>query len=388
MLFHLLVLAFGSNVSQSIILVKTHKTGSSTLNTILFRAALSRNWNVLLPAEERVDFSYPEPFRKNPAVTEAKAHSYDAILSHAVFDSDTMKRALRGDVFVLTSLRAPVPRLRSAFQYYNHDKFGEKPPSWSDLNTESVDCEGKNGMTCVNGQAFDLGWYASPEHEIAVTHHPDDHGARCDSEQFDTWMARMESQLSAVVIVEHFEESLVLFGRDFGLALHELVFIPKKMVFNGPGLGEVVLKPWKKSREVKEPLPALVGQDLELPKGSIAESITRENRCDEKLYAQYNKTLWHRWHLADEDAKSFLGPRRTLQQELTNLRRMNQEILDFCKEQETLENKLCNVLLMDSLHFTQYYMHFMDCRENPKCTENYHDANAMLCEAIDCSFHA
>lgn len=268
---------------------------------------------------------------------------------------------------------------------------------WDFLNSHALACEGKTGQSCANGQSFDLGWFNSQEHERAAQklEKLDTQGTGgehlCSTPEFESWMGRLSFELQFVAILEHFDESLVLLGRAYGLGLHELVYVPKKVVFKERGVKESLGKeiseqPWNRGTDVAT---APVTAELELPAGEMKQRAEEDNLCDEKLHAFYNESLWHRWHETNLET-AFLGPRRTVVQDLANLRRMNKEIYDYCAEEINTEKELCKILLMDSWDFTKWYALSMDCSSSSDCQpiSPMADASSMVCDVIDCSFHA
>jgi len=334
-------------------------------------------------------------------------HAYDALLNHAVFNSEKMSEFMKPEPFALTTLREPVQRLRSSMQFYATD--GVVAPEyleavtksdWDFLNRHALKCEGQTG-TCANGQTFDLGWYESPEYKeavqklelLATQNANEQHPHLCSTPQFQSWMDRLRRELHFVAILEHFDESLVLLGRAYGLALHELIYIPKKVVFKAEGLkdtlgSEVTTQPWMREQgktAKAEPVTA----ELALPKGTLKERAEQDNLCDKKLHTFYNESLWHRWHETNVETNAFLGPRRTPAQDLANLRRMNKEIYDYCADESNAEKELCKILFMDSWDFTKWYALSMDCSTSDGCEflSPMADASSMLCDVIDCSFH-
>jgi hypothetical protein len=356
--------------------------------------------------DDYVHLNYPQEFEppkrgQKDLAHRSDLHSYDALLNHAVFDSERFSEFMKSDPYTVTTLRNPVSRLRSGMQFYQNEHmdpaFFEAVTSsdWGFLNRDALHCQGASGNACANGQAFDLGWFSSPEHEQAAQklERTDAQSAPehfCNTLEFQSWMDRISRELQFVAILEHFDESLVLLGQAYGLALPELLYIPKKVVFRDrdikQSLGKPQLaQPWRGSDS-----PVIhVATDLKLPAGEMKQRAEEINLCDEKLHAFYNESLWQRWHEASSETNAFLRPRHTPAQDLANFRRMNKEIYDYCAEETNEEKELCKILLMDSWDFTKWYAITMDCNGPSGCEIEtpMADANSMICDVIDCTYH-
>ncbi|XP_068778806.1 galactosylceramide sulfotransferase-like [Struthio camelus] len=199
--------------------VKTHKTGSSTLQNILFRAGERRNLTLAFP-RYTFQFAYPQPF--SPAFVEPPppgATGYDLLLSHLRLEPAALRRLMPPGAVFLTILRDPVRTYRSVFQYYrgavpafqalgNRSRplaaFLRRPRRYYDPR------EPGNGLA-RNPMAFDLGLEAGGE--------PSGGAWRQELE-------RLNGTFGLVLIAERFEESLLLARELLGLRLEELAFVP------------------------------------------------------------------------------------------------------------------------------------------------------------------
>ncbi|XP_062454364.1 galactose-3-O-sulfotransferase 3-like [Rhea pennata] len=201
--------------------VKTHKTGSSTLQNILFRAAERRNLTLAFP-RYTFQFAYPQPF--SPAFAEPPppgAAGYDLLLSHLRLEPAALRRLMPPGTVFLTILRDPVRTYRSVFHYYcgsvpafqplrNRSRplaaFLRRPRRYYDPR------EPGNGLA-RNPMAFDLGLEAGGD--------PSGSGGAWQRE-----LERLNRTFGLVLIAERFEESLLLARELLGLRLEELAFVP------------------------------------------------------------------------------------------------------------------------------------------------------------------
>jgi galactosylceramide sulfotransferase/galactose-3-O-sulfotransferase 3 len=378
---------------RPLILGKTHKTGSSTFNTIWWRVAAAEQWRVLIP-KDYINLDYPENV---PLAEGASEHKYDAILNHAVFLRENLASYVKENPFVISIVRDPVSRIRSAWTYYraNMLKDGKGFPfeteyraaDWTKMAQAFRQCEGYSGCTCANGQAFDLGWYRSPEfknaqRKTALLQKADrrHQWSLCNTASFQSWLDRMQTELDFVAITEYFDESLVLLGRIYGLSLNQLVYIPKKVSYVAKTSDNEQLTPTLALPETPDD-----HMSLPLPRGSALPFVQETNKCDSLLYSRFNESFWEHWAREDADGQSHGRP--SLAHDVRTLRRMNADLAEACASEGTQDSQVCNVLKLDSKMFTQWYAQAMNCTAEEQCfkTTKTADMNVELCKIIDCS---
>jgi len=213
---------------RSLLYVKTHKTGSSTLGAIFYRLAAARKLSVMT-SPNCCDFNYPGKF---PGEGDYQYGQYDAILGHAVFEKASMERYLKHRPFVVTILRDPVERLHSAIKYYQtpfsthahriymHDPGlqGDDVYDWD--KWLSVDLGKKGGH---NSMSADLGWVNNGGTWAQVRRGMTEEDCRGDAAQ--AWLDRIEQELDVVVVTEQYEESLVLLSRRLEQPIEAMAFL-------------------------------------------------------------------------------------------------------------------------------------------------------------------
>ncbi|CAM5169931.1 unnamed protein product [Eretmochelys imbricata] len=244
----------------SVVFVKTHKTGSSTLQNILFRLGERHNLTVAFP-RYTYQFAYPQRFAAAfveplpPGTTR-----YNLLLSHLRLAASELRQVMPPDSLYLTILRDPVRTFQSVFAYYrstvpafrplaNHTQplaaFLQAPAQYYDL------ADTGNGLA-RNPMAFDLGLEAGG----------DEGGSRWDRE-----LEQLNRTFHLVLIAEHFDESLLLARELLGLRLEELVYVQ---------------------------LNARQGAMDEALAPGLARQIRAWNWLDVRLYRYFQAVLWHR----------------------------------------------------------------------------------------------
>uniref|UniRef100_A0A3Q3FUB8 Galactose-3-O-sulfotransferase 4 n=1 Tax=Labrus bergylta TaxID=56723 RepID=A0A3Q3FUB8_9LABR len=185
-----------------VVFLKTHKTGSSTVQNLLFRMGERDRATFAFP-HHSYQFSYPE---KYGAVI---LHSpYSQKVQHNMrLDVEQLKQVMPENAVYITILREPLRTFESVFSYYTStvpsalSLFLESPDAFWDPK-EPGNCLGRNPMS------FDLG---------------------IDSQQWNTtWrtdLSLLEETFQLVMIAEHFDESLILLGSLLDLNMEELAYV-------------------------------------------------------------------------------------------------------------------------------------------------------------------
>ena len=112
---------------QQIVFAKTHKTGGSTLQNILFRHCLRNNLTIAFPTTKTWMFRYNQSFSANDVegynAFGNKEHftTFDVFLFHSVWNYSEVRKVIPHGP-VVTIVRDPVDMFESGYAY-----FGVKP---------------------------------------------------------------------------------------------------------------------------------------------------------------------------------------------------------------------------------------------------------------------
>ncbi|XP_044275265.1 galactose-3-O-sulfotransferase 3-like [Varanus komodoensis] len=251
---------FEDHQGLSIVFLKTHKTGSSTVQNILFRVSEQHNLTVAFPLYS-YQFAYPERFSRAfvEDLPQGAAH-FDLLCSHMRLDAGEVRALMPSPSIFLTILRHPVQTFESVFHYYrnmvpafqpvaNHSRpllaFLEASARY--YNAQDV----SNGLA-KNPMAFDLGLDASQEEE--------------SSNQWLRELERLNQTFQLVMIAEHFDESLLLARELLGLDMEELVYVRLNV---------------RHKEEEEKPLSK-----------ALAQKIQAWNSFDVQLYKFFQSIFW------------------------------------------------------------------------------------------------
>ena len=213
---------------KNIVFLKTHKTGGGTVTSIFSRYADARGLEIAIPMKEVSRFSWPAPFFADEVdVRRLKKEKANILAHHAVyrFKSEFQKVMLPGAKFV-TILRNPVERFESQFFYDKFDKlfnvdkednlllaFLNAKESWSVLNMSFEQREILKLFT--NGMMFDL------TGELLSEETP--------QENIEVLIKEIENDFDLVLLMEYFDEGLILLRKVFDWNFLDLVYKRKNV---------------------------------------------------------------------------------------------------------------------------------------------------------------
>ena len=107
---------------KKLIFAKTHKTGSTTVQNIIFRFGVKNNLKFILPKTGSHYFNLRTPFSKSMAIQwSSKKIEFDVFAAHGRWNADEVTSMIPGGT-TFTILRDPVATFESFFSYMNIDK--------------------------------------------------------------------------------------------------------------------------------------------------------------------------------------------------------------------------------------------------------------------------
>lgn len=282
--------------TPSIVFLKTHKTGSSTVQNILFRFSERRKLTVAFPLYS-YQFAYPEHFSR--AFVEdlpQGAPHFNLLCSHMRLDVGEAQAIMPSHSVFLTILRDPVQTFESVFHYYHNMVPAFQPlanhsqPLLAFLKDSAhyYDAQDINNGLAKNPMAFDLGLNAS--------------WAETPSSLWQRELEKLNHTFHLVMIAEHFDESLLLARELLGLDMEELVYVRLNI-----------------RRKEGKPLPK-----------RLAQKIQAWNWLDVQLYRFFHRVFWHKVEV--------YGYMR-MKQELDAFRLLLQETVPRCLEGEAVGPK-------------------------------------------------
>ncbi|XP_019617994.1 PREDICTED: galactose-3-O-sulfotransferase 2-like [Branchiostoma belcheri] len=291
---------------NNFIFIKIQKTGSSTVTNMLQRYAIDRELTVMVPTCTMCALSWPTSPERGMYL-QSKNGKYSAIVHHTRYNKTWMESMFPSDTAYITVIREPFGHLKSVFNYYHLSgkllqrkvkRPGDENPIQLFLKSPFEHryvigykhCEVTFERT-RNFQAFDLGY----KQEWA-----DDEG------KAERFLADIERDFTLVMILEHFDESLVLLRRLMCWELKDILYDsrPKKQ-------RSYAYKDYKPSDEER---------------GNHEEF----NKVDYMLYEHFNRSLWNK--IISEGPAFFT--------ELEYYKQLNNNISKHCSDSQAKRGKL------------------------------------------------
>lgn len=203
--------------------LKVHKAASSTVQNILYRFGLHRNLSFVLPKPGH--YLAKKKYSYNPVFPPLRKDNgkYDILCNHVRFNLAKFKELLHTDAVYIAIVRDPLELFISASYYYkfvwNFDYLKDMNPDTfiHDLIVNPKKWEDKNiqHSYTFNSLANDFGYeFGSIEH---VAHTSD--------EQIEDFVQHIGCVFQYVMVMERFEESLVLLKRLLNWQLRDILFL-------------------------------------------------------------------------------------------------------------------------------------------------------------------
>ena len=276
---------------KNFVYIKTHKCASETLAALFRRYGYERRLSFVLPVDGRNNLGWPEPLDEG-MFRPSKTGGYNVLCEHTILTLPLMTDIMPNDTLYVTGIREPMEHLKSSFHYFNLPKVGAisgtDPFTEYLRNLDKYDAVYKaqgntrRGGYCVpaglsvtkNSMAFDLGF------PIGFARGTID---QTKNKTFiDEWVEKLDKRFAIILIVEYFQESLVLMRRTFGWNIKDIIYIRR----NSAAVRKAVAPPVD---------PQLV------------RKYRTWSRVDYSLYNHFNRTLWRK--IADEgdDFENELG---------------------------------------------------------------------------------
>ncbi|XP_078684883.1 galactose-3-O-sulfotransferase 2-like [Branchiostoma floridae x Branchiostoma belcheri] len=259
------------DIKQNFMFVKVHKAGGTTATCIFQRFGYEHNLTFVLPMNRKSDVGWPHFLKKEDFIPSADGE-FNVLVDHTVYHRELLQHIMPKDTVYFATLRHPLDQLRSTFNWYGlARKFRLKgaDPVASFLKDPKkfhipfVTPRERRAPHTIsrNFMAYDLGFPL---------------GLFDDQSFVDEYVQKISREIDLVIILEHFQESLVLLRRMMCWKLKDILYnvVPKNL------------------RSYKKPTTN---------SASLVEAHRRWSNVDYELYDHFNATLWQKIQNEDGD---------------------------------------------------------------------------------------
>ncbi|XP_077976910.1 galactosylceramide sulfotransferase-like [Glandiceps talaboti] len=259
---------------DSIVYIKTHKTGSTTLAAILYRYGYQRNSSFLFSRTQRLGHFRHKPLTLrdlpdlyppiNVYYGDYEHYKFKISAGHVIYNRYVFDLLMSGKPKYVTIIREPVKQFASYFSFFNFRERYMKdvnitsgePFAYLEEFLQHADIYEKrailttfNGGTKKNPQFFDLGLTAENMDNM---------------EYVKRAISQIEAEFDLVFVTEYFDESLVLLKKQLCWEMDDIVYFKSNV------------------RHHESPMIPL----------NLQQKIREFNKADNLLYEHFNKTLW------------------------------------------------------------------------------------------------
>ena len=314
---------------KHVFFLKTHKTGSTTLYSILAEFCRNQHLFPLMPRGAHINIFYPRLQTRMLELFPGVA-KYDMVFNHQIFDP-AIYDYLHNDTFTFTIIRKPRENFISSFNYWS--QIGgwqylvgipgpDKLFSYF-LNPRKYEPDNVFMSFTNNRQSVDLGF--------DVRNHRFN-----DTEYIKTFIRRLDRYFDLVLIFEYYNESLVMLKRWLGWTTKDILYF-KKLKFTN------LAESQKRTTTMTE------GQER------LFDAVTP---ADNALYDHFLSVF-----------KEKMSKEKHLKEEVEEFRQVLHKVTVFCgsadhvqlnipagrwTDQVSILRPNCHFLLLDEQNFTQF----------------------------------
>jgi len=217
-----------SSEARHIGFLKVHKAGGSTIQNILFRFGRSRNATFVIPVEKSIISEYNKPSDK--LLNYKNGDFYDILALHTVYNESVYSKLLPKDSFRLAIVRKPLDVFVSA-AFYHRDVWGvdylQRVPNDNFIHNLILYPELYDSHVLSltrNSMAMDFGFP------------PGIHST--ETKTINNYLCNLDRHFHLVMVLEKFDESLILLKRLLGWQLKDILYIPQN-THSHPSISEL-----------------------------------------------------------------------------------------------------------------------------------------------------
>ncbi|XP_043925879.1 galactose-3-O-sulfotransferase 2-like [Protopterus annectens] len=260
--------------------LKTHKTGSTTVQNILFRYADGNNLSVALSRTGSIHLGYPQLFSEDFVKRSETGQKFDIMANHLKFNLPEISKVMHYDTFYFSIIRNPIFLAESSSVYFNTLNGAKDLNEYMKSPMSYYDPSNVFSFLAKNSMWYDFGF---------------DHNHKNEAEYFELAIGQIESAFHLILLSEYFDESMILLKEVLCWNMDDVIYFK----LNGRSRATIQNLNWE-----------------------TIEKLKVWNSLDWKMYLHFNKTFWR-------TISKVVGLKR-LEKEVQLLKQKQKDLLNIC----------------------------------------------------------
>ncbi|ESP02827.1 hypothetical protein LOTGIDRAFT_74722, partial [Lottia gigantea] len=255
--------------------IKVMKCATESLGPMFRKFGYDRNLTYVLPVEDRIWIGWPFPFNKYDYRPSRKP--YNILIEHSIYNQSMLQQLMPRDTIYISSIRHPLSRLKSSFNYFNTPKQCNLTNKTDPVNEYLNNVQNIPQYFCT-GLVKTWRRFCPPV-KFSQMHNEMAHslgmplgfplGRKDITENLEAvkdYIRGLGENFHLIMIVEYFHESLILLKRLMCWSFKDLFYVSRNVGYYSYKHSKVNTK--------------------------NTEFFEKWNEIDYLLYNHFNKTLW------------------------------------------------------------------------------------------------
>ena len=207
---------------KHIAFLKVHKAASSTVQNILYRFGSQRNLSFVLPViSHYISQHNAKTYHKVLPSPYTKTGKYDIVCNHVMFNHTKFKNFMYDDAIYIAIVREPLDLFISSAYYYKYVWPAEYLKKLNEttfieyLIRDPEKYERLNQSRTFNYMAEDFGFVLNSVEDVL----------NMDNDVIASFISKLKNIFDFVMVVEYFDESLVMMKRLLNWTLKDILYI-------------------------------------------------------------------------------------------------------------------------------------------------------------------
>lgn len=197
--------------------LKVHKAGGSTVQNILFRFGIKRHLSFVMPVKGN-KYKFSTYGRKHELLFKSESGYYDILALHSVYNESVYNEVLPNDTVNIAIIREPLSLMISG-AYFHRDV-------WKLQYLEMVPKENFIKNLIRYPELYDPNVFSLTRNSMAMDFGFPRGFHLTDTVEIEQYLQYINSKFPLVMLVEHFDESIILFKRLLHWRLEDVLHIP------------------------------------------------------------------------------------------------------------------------------------------------------------------